>query len=232
MSNYFERLVEHHTTSIPPTFDPSQFSYQPNPSTEDKIPFALHLSLAHLEDNTSHAWMLFLDFSLAIIPSSFSGWWNKLVPLGFSCPLHHWVLASSLWGCTSQTPWLGLLTPHHLWSRQSSIAHKRTIESILTSCTSVWCGGCRASAEPEDCWPLGRGSGAFGAGPFSRTAFPPCHRTGTQEITHGRYLTDTFKISDTLFVLLPPSHWPQGFLFSSRFIGIFLIFKFSILFSL
>lgn len=93
MSNYFERLVEHHTTSIPPTFDPSQFSCQPNPSNEDKIPFALHLSLAHLEDNTSHAWMVFLDFSLAIIPSSFSGWWNKPVPPGFSCPLHHWVLA-------------------------------------------------------------------------------------------------------------------------------------------
>lgn len=63
MSNYFERLVEHHTTSIPPTFDPSQFSYQPNRSTEGKIPFVLQLSLAYLEDNASHARMLFLDFS-------------------------------------------------------------------------------------------------------------------------------------------------------------------------
>ena len=44
----FERVVKDHITSmLPKSFDPFQFAYQPNCSTEDAISSALHLSLEH-----------------------------------------------------------------------------------------------------------------------------------------------------------------------------------------
>ena len=44
----FERLVLHHIKAcLPPTFDPHQFAYRANRSTEDAI--ALHSALSHLE---------------------------------------------------------------------------------------------------------------------------------------------------------------------------------------
>ncbi|XP_047454120.1 Krueppel-like factor 3 [Mugil cephalus] len=59
-------LVKQHIVSrLPSTFDPFQFAYWRNRSTEDAISSALHLSLAHLEEKNAHVWMLFPDFSSA-----------------------------------------------------------------------------------------------------------------------------------------------------------------------
>ncbi|KAI3369842.1 hypothetical protein L3Q82_024428 [Scortum barcoo] len=55
MMKCFERLVKDHIISkLPPTFDPLQFAYRPNRSTEDAICSALHLSLTHLEEKNTH----------------------------------------------------------------------------------------------------------------------------------------------------------------------------------
>ncbi|KAI3353892.1 hypothetical protein L3Q82_005099 [Scortum barcoo] len=93
MMKCFERLVKDHIISkLPPTFDPLQFAYQPNRSTEDAICSALNLSLTHLEEKNTHVRMLFLDFSSAfntIIPQHLVG---KLGLLGFSTPLCNWLL--------------------------------------------------------------------------------------------------------------------------------------------
>ena len=93
MMKCFERLVKDHITSkLPPTFDPYQFAYRPNRSTEDAISSALHLSLEHLEGRNTHVRMLFLDFSSAfntIIPQHLI---SKLAPLGFSTHLCNWLL--------------------------------------------------------------------------------------------------------------------------------------------
>ena len=46
----FEKLVSQHIKStIPPTFDPHQFTYRANRPTEDAIAAALHTTLSHLE---------------------------------------------------------------------------------------------------------------------------------------------------------------------------------------
>lgn len=93
MMKCFERLVRKHIISrLPTTFDPFQFAYRPNRSTEDAISSALHLSLAHLEEKNAHVRMLFLDFSSAfntIIPQHLL---NKLESLGFGTPLQNWLL--------------------------------------------------------------------------------------------------------------------------------------------
>ncbi|KAI3360698.1 hypothetical protein L3Q82_012843 [Scortum barcoo] len=93
MMKCFERLVKYHIISkLPPTFDPLQFAYRQNRSTEDAICSALHLSLTHLEEKNTHVRMLFLDFSSAfntIIPQHLVG---KLGLLGFSTPLCNWLL--------------------------------------------------------------------------------------------------------------------------------------------
>ena len=84
MMKCFERLVQHHITSMPP--------HQPNRSTEDTISSALHLSPAHLEEKNTHVRMLFLEFSSAfntIIPQRLV---EKLGPHGFSTHLCNWVL--------------------------------------------------------------------------------------------------------------------------------------------
>ena len=90
MMKCFERLVKEHITArLTATFDPFQFAYWPNHSTEDAISTALHVSLAHLEENNTNFWMLFLDFSSAF---------NTIIPqwlvdkLGFSTPLCNWLL--------------------------------------------------------------------------------------------------------------------------------------------
>lgn len=60
----FERLVKSHIISrLPAAFDPFQFAYRPNRSTDDAIAVALHLILEHLESKKSYVWMLFIDFS-------------------------------------------------------------------------------------------------------------------------------------------------------------------------
>lgn len=85
----FERPIRQHMVSkLPSTFDPCQFAYRPNRS----ISTALHLSLQHLEEKTTHVRMLFMDFSSAfntIIPQHMV---TKLAPLGFDTSLCNWLL--------------------------------------------------------------------------------------------------------------------------------------------
>lgn len=51
----FERLVLHHIKDyLPPEFDPHQFAYRANRSTEDAIATALHAVLSHLEQRQSY----------------------------------------------------------------------------------------------------------------------------------------------------------------------------------
>lgn len=68
----FERLVlQHIKDCLPPTFDPHQFAYWANRSTEDAISIALHSVLNHLEKQQSYVRMLFVDYTSAfntIIP--------------------------------------------------------------------------------------------------------------------------------------------------------------------
>ena len=93
MMKCFERLVKAHIVSIlPPRFDPFQFAYRANRSTEDAIASVLHRSLAHLEGKNTSVRMLFLDFSSAfntIIPQQLV---DKLDPLGLGTPLCNWLL--------------------------------------------------------------------------------------------------------------------------------------------
>lgn len=88
----FERLVSQHIKSfLPPTLDPHQFAYRANRSTEDAITIALHSALSHLEHQGSYVRMLFLDFSSAfnhIIPEILV---QKLLQLGLSTPICHWI---------------------------------------------------------------------------------------------------------------------------------------------
>ncbi len=67
-----ERLVlQHIKDHLPPDFDPYQFAYRANRSTEDAISVALHSALNHLEKQQSNVQMLFVDYSSAfntIIP--------------------------------------------------------------------------------------------------------------------------------------------------------------------
>ena len=75
MIKCFERLVKEHITSrLPAMFEPFQFPYQPNRSTEVAISTTLHLSFAHLEEKKTHVWMLFLDLVQHFIPSFHSIW--------------------------------------------------------------------------------------------------------------------------------------------------------------
>ena len=68
----FEKLIKQYMVSkLPSSFDPFQFAYRPNHSTEDAISSVVHLSLQHLEEKNTHMRMLFFDFSSAfkmIIP--------------------------------------------------------------------------------------------------------------------------------------------------------------------
>ena len=62
----FEKLVRDHITSLlPRAFDPHQFAYRANRSTEDAVATALHAALSHLEQPGSYVRMLFVDFSSA-----------------------------------------------------------------------------------------------------------------------------------------------------------------------
>ena len=62
----FEKLVRGHITSLLPRgFDPHQFAYRANRSTEDAVATALHAALSHLEQPGSYVRMLFVDYSSA-----------------------------------------------------------------------------------------------------------------------------------------------------------------------
>ena len=88
----FERLVLQHLKScLPRDFDPKQFAYRANRSTDDAISTALHLTLTHLERPGTYARLLFVDYSSAfntIVPSILV---TKMADLGFSAPICAWV---------------------------------------------------------------------------------------------------------------------------------------------
>ena len=62
----FEKLVQRHIMScFPPTFDPFQFAYRHNISTEDAIVTMLHTTISHLKQQGHYARQLFVNFSSA-----------------------------------------------------------------------------------------------------------------------------------------------------------------------
>ena len=88
----FERLVLQHLKScLPDDFDPMQFAYRANRSTDDAIATALHQTLSHLERPGTYARLLFVDYSSAfntIVPSTLVA---KMADLGFSTSICSWV---------------------------------------------------------------------------------------------------------------------------------------------
>src|SRR4029434_1191370 len=92
MVKCFERLVKSLIfSSLPPTLDPMQFSYQSNRSRDDAIALTMHTALSHLDKGNTYVRMLFIDYSSAfntIIPSRLV---SKLVDLGLSTPLCKWI---------------------------------------------------------------------------------------------------------------------------------------------
>ena len=88
----FERLVLHHIKDhLPPDFDPYQFPYRANRSTEDAITIALHSALNHLEQQQSYVRMLFVDYSSAfntIIPNILI---TKLITIGLAPLTCAWI---------------------------------------------------------------------------------------------------------------------------------------------
>ncbi|KAM7003411.1 uncharacterized protein LKV04_004454 [Tautogolabrus adspersus] len=90
----FERLVLASLKDcLPPTLDPYQFAYRSNRSTEDAVSTVLHSVLTHLDNNNTHARMLFVDFSSAfntVIPSKLN---TKLGDLGFNTSIRHWIMS-------------------------------------------------------------------------------------------------------------------------------------------
>lgn len=93
-SKCLERLVMKQITSIiPDSFDPHQFAYRRNRSTEDAIAIVLHSALEHLENKNSYVRLLFIDYSSAfntILPRTLI---SKLHSLGLSNALCNWVLS-------------------------------------------------------------------------------------------------------------------------------------------
>lgn len=89
----FEKLIRAHIISIlPPGFDPHQFAYRANRSTDDAIATALHSTLSHLEQRGSYARLLFVDYSSAfntIIPERLV---IRLSDLGLSSSMCSWIM--------------------------------------------------------------------------------------------------------------------------------------------
>ncbi|KAK0149886.1 RNA-directed DNA polymerase from mobile element jockey [Merluccius polli] len=62
----FERLVlQHLKASLPKNFDPHQFAYRANRSTEDAVAAVLHTALSHLELPGTYVRLLFVNYSSA-----------------------------------------------------------------------------------------------------------------------------------------------------------------------
>ena len=87
-----ERLVLGHIKGcLPPSFDPHQFAYKANRSTEDAIAITLHTALCHLEHRGSYVRLLFIDYSSAfytIIPDILV---SKLTDLGLHPLTCSWI---------------------------------------------------------------------------------------------------------------------------------------------
>lgn len=86
-----KRLVKEHIISrFTPTFNPFQFVYQPNRSTEDDISSTLPPGLAHQEDNNTRADAVpGLQFSILYHHSTASG--RLTLNLGYSTPQCNWL---------------------------------------------------------------------------------------------------------------------------------------------
>ncbi len=89
----FERLLKKHIcSSIPATWDPLQFAYRPNRSTDDAISQVLHSSLTHIDSkNGNYVRLLFIDYSSAfntIVPTKLA---VKLSDLGLNTSLCDWI---------------------------------------------------------------------------------------------------------------------------------------------
>ncbi len=94
----FERLLKNQIfSSIPVTFDPLQFAYRPNRSTDDAISQVLHSSLTHIDSkNGNYIRLLFIDYSSAfntIVPIKLA---VKLTDLCLNSSLCEWIQVSSL----------------------------------------------------------------------------------------------------------------------------------------
>ncbi len=145
-------------TSLPNTLDPLQFAYRPNHSTDDAISSTLHLALTHLENKDSYVRMLFIEFSSAfnaIIPQQLI---NKLNLLGLNNSLCNWILdfltrrpqSDRVVHNTSSTTntrlhFLRRLKRASLPPPILTTFYRGTIESVLTSCITVWYGNCSAA---------------------------------------------------------------------------------------
>ncbi|XP_028311351.1 uncharacterized protein LOC114468574 [Gouania willdenowi] len=104
-----ERSVSQHIRDcLPPTFDPHQFAYRANRSTEDAIAITLHTALSHLENKKSYVRMLFVDYSSAfntIIPDILI---TKLLKLQIPLPTCNWIK-----NFLTSRPQSVRLGPHH-----------------------------------------------------------------------------------------------------------------------
>lgn len=87
-----EKLVLWHIKySLPASFDPRQFAYRSNRSTEDAIAIATHVALNHLEHRNTYVRMLFVDYSSAFNTIIADILINKLLHLGLSTPICTWI---------------------------------------------------------------------------------------------------------------------------------------------
>eukprot|EP00061_Rhincodon_typus_P006595 g27409.t1 len=156
----FKRLVMAHiNSSLPTCLDPLRFSYQ-HKSTEDAISLALQSSLEHLDNKDTHIRLLLVDYSSAsntIIPSRLI---SKLRDLGLSFTFCNWILSfltkrpqsvrieskeENMPPSTSTEPKLReRLRKFRMSIRSLTNFYRRTIESILSGCTTAWCGNCSA----------------------------------------------------------------------------------------
>ncbi|XP_041671977.1 C-type lectin domain family 4 member M-like [Cheilinus undulatus] len=88
----FKKLIRSHIIQgLPPTFDPHQFAYRENRSTEDAIAIALYTTLANLEQENSYARLLFTDFSLTFNTIILSRLVSKLNNLGLPHSTCLWI---------------------------------------------------------------------------------------------------------------------------------------------
>ena len=102
MKCFVKLLWGHITLLLPRGFDPHQFAYRANRSTEDAVATALHAALSHLKKQGRNVRMLFVDFSSAfntILPHRLV---DILGDLGFLQNICMWI--KSFLSCRSQRP--------------------------------------------------------------------------------------------------------------------------------
>lgn len=88
----FERLVQEYIkASLTDAFDPHQFTYITNSSTEDAIATALHIALLHLEHPGSYVRMLFINYSSVFNTVLSDRLVAKMLVLGLSPSICHWI---------------------------------------------------------------------------------------------------------------------------------------------